>query len=477
MKKSISKKLRQAIAIGCLASTFGVQLLYAQAPQKMSYQAVIRNASNDLVLNQSIGVQVSILEGSANGTPVYVETHTANTNDNGLVSLEVGTGSVVSGTFASIDWGTGAYFLKTETDPAGGTNYSIVGTTQLLSVPYALYAANSGNPIPGPQGPPGPEGPQGPSGGMEVDCGTSFNSNYVIRGTGSGQWECTNAMVITSTGRVGINELSPSSSYDLSIGTGGFLVDGTSSSSSIAGRLGVGTTSPSSSFDLTIGSGGFLVNSSTSTSAIAGNLRIGSSSTASSTYDLQVDGHSYLGDGLRVGTTSSPPSSGILASGDIRTTGRYIQGSSTSGSGTTMVRTSSGELRPTSSTIRVKENVQNLSFDKNKLLALRPVTYNLKPALGGDFEVGLIAEEVEQSVPELVVYGPARQWQGNTGLVQTDDQGNEIVDLNTMEPYSVHYDRLAVYLLEIIKEQEERIKRLEALVGQPAQAATEKAEK
>ncbi|HPF94065.1 MAG TPA: hypothetical protein PLV65_09005, partial [Tenuifilaceae bacterium] len=114
--------------------------LFAQVPQKMSYQAVVRNADNSLVTNTSIGMQVSILQGSTDGTAVYVERHTTSTNANGLVTIEVGTGTVVSGNFASIDWANGPYYFKTESDPAGGTSYTISGTSQLLSVPYALHA-------------------------------------------------------------------------------------------------------------------------------------------------------------------------------------------------------------------------------------------------------------------------------------------------------------------------------------------------
>ena len=114
--------------------------LWAQSPEKMSYQAVIRDTDDHLVTNQSVGMQISILQGSSTGTAVYTETQTPTTNDNGLVSLEIGAGAVVSGDFANIDWANGSYFIKTETDPAGGTTYSITGTSQLLSVPYALHA-------------------------------------------------------------------------------------------------------------------------------------------------------------------------------------------------------------------------------------------------------------------------------------------------------------------------------------------------
>lgn len=122
--------------------------VWAQVPQKMSYQAVIRNSSNTLVTNTSVGIKISVLQGSSAGTAVYVETHTTATNANGLVSLQIGGGTIVSGTFASINWANGPYFIKTETDPTGGTNYSISGTTELLSVPYALSAGQS-SPAPG----------------------------------------------------------------------------------------------------------------------------------------------------------------------------------------------------------------------------------------------------------------------------------------------------------------------------------------
>ena len=112
----------------------------AQAPEKMSYQAVIRNVNGALVVNQAVGMRISILKGSATGTAVYVETQTPTTNENGLATIEIGGGTLISGTFAGINWSTGPYFMKTETDPAGGTSYTIVGTTLLLSVPYALHA-------------------------------------------------------------------------------------------------------------------------------------------------------------------------------------------------------------------------------------------------------------------------------------------------------------------------------------------------
>jgi hypothetical protein len=134
------------IFFAAILMTAGV---FAQAPNKMSYQAVIRNSSNTLVTSTAVGMRISILQGTANGTAVYVETQNPTTNANGLATLEIGGGAVVSGNFSTINWANGPYFVKTETDPSGGNSYTITGTSQLLSVPYVLYAENSGSSVSG----------------------------------------------------------------------------------------------------------------------------------------------------------------------------------------------------------------------------------------------------------------------------------------------------------------------------------------
>ena len=114
--------------------------IIAQAPNKFSYQAVIRNNSDQLVANKDVGMRIGIVQGTIYGASIYVETHSPTTNANGLISIEIGSGTVTHGDFSTIDWNSGPYFVKTETDPDGGTNYSITGINQLLSVPYALHA-------------------------------------------------------------------------------------------------------------------------------------------------------------------------------------------------------------------------------------------------------------------------------------------------------------------------------------------------
>ena len=130
--------------IALLLYTF---LANAQAPQKISYQAVVRNSSNNLIVNAKVGMRLSILQGSISGSTVYVETQNPTTNANGLISIEIGGGVNVSGSFDSINWPKGPYFVKTEIDPSGGKSYTITSVSQLLSVPFALYAENSSTSI------------------------------------------------------------------------------------------------------------------------------------------------------------------------------------------------------------------------------------------------------------------------------------------------------------------------------------------
>jgi len=132
--------MKRIFTVTCLL-VFTIRV-FAQVPNKLSYQAVIRDAGGILVTNKTIGMRVSILQGSETGTEVYKETYNPNpqTNANGLMTLEIGSGIPESGNFADINWANGSYFIKTETDPDGGTNYTITAFTQLLSVPYSLHA-------------------------------------------------------------------------------------------------------------------------------------------------------------------------------------------------------------------------------------------------------------------------------------------------------------------------------------------------
>ena len=162
-----------------LASITLSVMLFSQAPQSFSYQTVIRDASWQVLSNQNISLEISIIEDVLNGTAIYTESHSATTNELGLVNLSIGDGGVMSGSWSNIDWGNHTYFIEVAVDITGGTSYIVMGTTQLRSVPYALYAEASGSMLPGPagangidgtngvdgnDGAPGATGPQGPIG-------------------------------------------------------------------------------------------------------------------------------------------------------------------------------------------------------------------------------------------------------------------------------------------------------------------------
>jgi hypothetical protein len=143
---------------------------FAQVPQAVNYQGVARNAAGKPYPNQNVALQISIHANTANGTIVYKEAHAATTNTIGLYALQIGRGTATVGTFSAIAWGTSTFYMEVEMDINGGTNYVGAGTTELISVPYALYAQTAGSSMPGPQGPQGPigltgaTGPQGPIG-------------------------------------------------------------------------------------------------------------------------------------------------------------------------------------------------------------------------------------------------------------------------------------------------------------------------
>ena len=185
----------------------------AQAPQSIPYQTVVRDANNDLLSNANLSLQIAILSDSATGTVVFQETHKVVSNNYGLVTLSIGSGTVQTGSFSSIAWGTNSYFLEVSVDVNGGTNYVRVSSTQLLSVPYALYAETSGNSgIPGPIGPTGPVGSTGPTGatgptgltgstGATGPTGTilpNFQSGIADVGASGGQFILTFTVIFTT---------------------------------------------------------------------------------------------------------------------------------------------------------------------------------------------------------------------------------------------------------------------------------------
>ena len=140
---------------------------FGQSPEGFKYQAVVRDAVNAILSNQAVGMRLTIQQGAIGGTAVYTETFAITTNTYGLVNLEIGTGTTTDD-FTIIDWANGPFFIETAADITGGTSYTVMGTSQLMSVPYALYAKTSGNGA-GPQGPAGIDGTNGTNGTDGID--------------------------------------------------------------------------------------------------------------------------------------------------------------------------------------------------------------------------------------------------------------------------------------------------------------------
>jgi len=140
MKKLISK----IVVLLLFTLNFSLSTLLAQAPQAFKYQAVVRDNGGNVLTNHIVNFKISILKSSASGTAVYVETQKDTTNPFGLANLKIGNGTFVSGSFTTINWGNDEYFVKIEFDVNGGSSFQTMGTSQLLSVPYALYSQASG---------------------------------------------------------------------------------------------------------------------------------------------------------------------------------------------------------------------------------------------------------------------------------------------------------------------------------------------
>jgi len=156
----MKKLLLSLVAIATLSlSSFG------QVPEGFKYQAVVRDAGNIILNNQAVGMRLTIQQGSIGGITAYSETFSTTTNGYGLVNLEIGTGTTAYD-FTTIDWANGPYFMETAIDATGGSSYVVMGTSQLMSVPYALYAKTSGN-------------GQGPVGGFTHYLGEDFNGGII----------------------------------------------------------------------------------------------------------------------------------------------------------------------------------------------------------------------------------------------------------------------------------------------------------
>ena len=173
----------------------------AQAPQGIPYQSVIRNGSGALLINQAVNVRFSIHDSTALGTIVYQETHTTTTSAAAMLILTIGQGTAVTGNFSTINWGNGAKFMQVELDASGGNNYIDLGTQQMMSVPYALYAAHSND-----AGPAGVTGATGATG--LLSSGAAAGNTPYWDGS---NWVTNSSNLFNNGGHVGIGTNAPAS--------------------------------------------------------------------------------------------------------------------------------------------------------------------------------------------------------------------------------------------------------------------------
>jgi hypothetical protein len=228
-------------------------IAFAQAPQGFNYQAVARNTSGVAVTSAPIGLQISLRQSTATGTIVYTETHSVMSNNLGIINLVVGNGTPVTGTFSSINWSAGPYFIEISMDVTGGTSYSLMGTQQLMSVPYALYAANGGTMgATGATGIVGPTGTAGSNGTNGVTGATG--SNGITGATGSAGINGTNGTngVTGVTGSAGTNGINGATGATGTAGT-----NGTAGATGATGAVGATGATPTFAVQFNLVNSGF----------------------------------------------------------------------------------------------------------------------------------------------------------------------------------------------------------------------------
>lgn len=400
----------------------------AQSPQKLNYQAIVRDGNGAPVsIGTSIQLRFTIHDNSPNGTSVFTETITKSANQFGLITAEIGS----SASLNTVNWQTGTKYLQVETNINGG-GFSDMGTTQLVSVPYALYAETAGSSGPagptGPQGepgPPGPDGAQGPAGpagpqGPQGDPGPqgpagsgslSGTTDYVVKFTSSTSGG--NSLLRDNGTTVYIGSTNSSNKFEVNV-SGIDAIAGKSTSSNI-GVYGLNTGSGKAVYGNNTGSGYGVHGKATANDGVYGEC-------GSASYS---------------GVTGRNNSSGTGVTG-FSTSGRGVQGVGASGS-YDFYANGNGIDYGQPSSIRWKENVMTIPHAIDKIMKMRGVYFDWIEDRGGRHDIGFISEEVGKVIPEIVVY-------------ETDGSGYA----NGMD-----YSKMAPLLLQAIKEQQQQIESLQ----------------
>jgi hypothetical protein len=444
--------------------------VFAQAPQKISYQAVIRDAGSALITSHAVGMRISILQGSATGTPVYVETQTPNTNVNGSVTIEIGGGTIVTGTFAGIDWSTGTYFIKIETDPTGGTSYTITGTSQFLSVPYASYSSYANRAAP-------------PN--LQEVINTGNSANIILTDVNK------NAVSINSTGG------NTSNSYYYGIvskiaGTNGYPIAIYALSNGISLKRNYGLYSiATNAGELNTGVCGMAYGSlhdnygvwGVANDAINGWDNRGvmgyARSTTATGWNYGVTGWAGYSDYVNIAVGAYTDSSnsatynfGVSARASSKTaTGtNYGVYSEASNGAVNYAGFFNGNVTVTGiftqpSDERLKGDIQPISSILGKISALKPVSFYYNSIgksflqLPEDIQYGFVAQDMEQVFPNLVTNQVIDINSTGRGSKNSEELKNKH-ESNKQEFKGINYTGLISILTQGIREQQEQIKEL-----------------
>lgn len=454
--------------------TIAIGQSMAQSPEAFNYQAVARDAAGDVLADQAIGIRVSLHNGSAGGAVDYSETFAPTTNEFGLFTLSIGAGTPVTGQFDTLHWDVAQYWLQVEMDPTGGVAYADMGTSQLLSVPYAMYASK------------GVWEKNGASavymdGGVGIGTLTPTATLDVVRNN-----TLTNSQIWVKqlgTGDASIGFNTPVGSWaiandqddfgKLKIGNNAFASSSPQMTFDVNGHIGIGTTNPSTQSKLHVVStnryGGYFTTDSVSSLTHA----VHAEYTATSTDGIAVFGKSTPADYYGYGGYFVGGYRGVYAESTGTSTGFYygvrgyasttgtgsaygVYGSAAAGTGTPYGIYCSGNGGYTGTWLAVsdakfKKDVNNYSGALENILKLRTVTYNMKTEeypfmdFSSGMQIGFIAQEVKEIFPTLVEKG------AHPGA-EKEDAAVEYMGMN--------YIGLVPVLVNAIQEQQQQIELL-----------------
>lgn len=432
----------------------------AQSPNKINYQAIARSTSGSILANQAVNFRLSILQGGASGNIMYMESHALTTNQYGLVNMAIGGGNALAGSMSAINWGQGPYFVKVELDATGGTNYTAMGTSELVSVPYALYAANAGSAGPtgatgatGDNGIVGPTGPTGPGVGSTGPTGATGDSGLNgIDGlpgvTGStGPTGPTGSNGVTgATGVTGAANISGTTNYIVKFT--GANVGGNSRIFDNGTRIGIGTATPNNLLDIRLNTVSIGDNLGTGNPAIYWKTGLATDSVI--TFANQAYAATYFNNnGLNfIGLWISKLDNDIEPYDDNATDmGNPLYRWANVYAANGLIQTSDA---------RMKKDIRGLDGGLDKVMRLRPVTYTWKDASNGNGnEIGFIAQEVEGIVPEAVVHSTVSAEK----ISNAKANGKPVPEIT--DPYGMKYNELIPVLTKAIQEQQSQIDALQ----------------